>query len=72
MVELWSKIMVLLEIVKTLLSRRDITVTLVCVYGGKFYRIIIPAGADISSLVKGRGSLTFASLAKTFGATLAK
>ena len=43
--------MVLLEIVKTLLSRRDITVTLVCVYGGKFYRIIIPAGADISSLV---------------------
>ena len=54
------------SLVRTLLARRDISVTITCVINGNLYTIIIPAGAEISNLVAADGTVDIEKLADTF------
>ncbi len=55
------------SVAAVLLARRDINVTLTFMLGGVYYKIVIPAGADIAGLVAADGSISFAALGQAFG-----
>ena len=56
-------------IVRTLLARRDINVTIACFINGKLCSIVIPAGADFSDLIRPDGTIDLEKLAERFGKT---
>ena len=60
------------SVVRMLLARRDINVSLACFVNGKLCVIMIPAGADLSDLIKPDGTIDIEKLAKKFGKTEVK
>lgn len=57
------------SVVRMLLARRDINVSLACFVNGKLCSIMIPAGADLSDIIKPDGTIDVEKLAKKFGKT---
>ena len=58
-------------VVKQLLARRDINVTITFMFKGMLYKIVIPAGDDLTKLVGADGTISFFALGQAFGITLA-
>lgn len=56
-------------VVKSLLARRDVNVSLACFVNGKLCTIMIPAGADLSDIINSDGTIDIEKLAKKFGKT---
>ena len=56
------------SVVQSLLARRDITVALTYTLNGVVYKIVIPAGADLTALLNAAGGIDFITLAAAFGA----
>ena len=54
-------------LVTSLLARRDVTVTMTYYVGGVPFMLVIPAGFDLSALVKTDGSIDFEDLARVLG-----
>ena len=57
------------SVVSTLLARRDINVTITSFINGKLCTIMIPAGADLSDLIRPDGTIGLEKLAERFGKT---
>jgi len=57
------------SVVKSLLARRDVNVSLACFVNGKLCTIMIPAGADLSDIINSDGTIDIEKLAKKFGKT---
>ncbi len=55
-------------VVQALLLRRDITVILTYYFNGVLFRVVIPAGEDISTLLNEAGGIDFSALSAYFGA----
>jgi len=55
------------SVVRMILARRDINVSIACFVNGKLCVITIPAGADVSGLIAANGTIDVAKLAEKFG-----
>ena len=57
------------SVVQSLLLKRNIAVTVTFMFNGVWYKVIIPAGADLTPLIDATGCISFAALAQTYGMT---
>ncbi len=57
------------SVVQSLLLKRNIAVTVTFMFNGVLYKVIIPAGADLTPLIDATGCISFAALAQTYGMT---
>ena len=57
------------DVVQAMLMRRDITIVMTYITEGGPYKVVIPAGADLTALLNASGGIDFVNLGVTFGAT---
>jgi hypothetical protein len=58
-------------VVASLLARRDVATAVSFVLNGVTYKVVIPAGADLLSLINAAGGIDIEALIKAFGVSAA-